>query len=419
MTRQHHPLVKSLLELKGNPRACIFMEPLWGIAYNLYAPFATLYMSHLGVADAQIGLLLSIGMAIQIVASLLGSVLIDKMGRRWSSLILGLLSWSIPPAILMLSQNFWWFLIAAVFSGIGMIESVAWNCLLVEDAEPSKLVDMYNWATISGLFAVFFAPLAGVMVRTLSLVTAMRFLYAFALVMMTTKTIALFFWSRETRQGLQRMRETQGVPYTRMLGQYQSIFKQILHNPATMQMLAIIVLIHITNLINNNFFALYVTKNVAVPEWIISYFPMVRSAVMLVFIFGIQHRISRYPIKRAMLGGLVLYMLAIGFLLLAPIVGTGMLAGYILLDAFAFALVWPRRNSLLVMNVEPQERARIYGLIYVLMIAFASPFGWIAGWLSEKNRALPFVLNLALHLACMVVLYRSRSLTGTNEDQTM
>ena len=418
MSRQHHPLVKSLLELKGNPRACIYVEPLWGIAFNLYAPFATLYMSHLGVSDAQIGLLLTIGMAIQIVSSLLGSVLIDKLGRRWSSLILGLLSWSIPPAILMLSQNFWWFLIAAVFSGIGMIESVAWNCLLVEDAEPGKLVDMYNWTTISGLLAVFFAPLAGLMVRTLSLVTAMRFLYAFALVMMTTKTIVLFFWSRETKQGMQRMRETQGVPYTKLLGQYRGIFRQIFQNPATMQILVIIVLIHITNLINNNFFALYVTKNVAVPEWVVSYFPMVRSAVMLLFIFGIQHRISRFPIKLAMLGGLVLYLLAIGFLLLAPIVGTGMLAGYILLDAFAFALVWPRRNSLLVMNVEPHERARIYGLIYVLMIAFASPFGWIAGWLSEKNRALPFVLNVVLHIACMIVLYRSRSLNETNPEPT-
>ena len=86
MTRKHHPLVQSLLELRGNPRACVFMEPLWGIAFHLYAPFATLYMYHLGVVDAQIGLLLTIGMSLQIVASLLGSVLIDKMGRRTSEI---------------------------------------------------------------------------------------------------------------------------------------------------------------------------------------------------------------------------------------------------------------------------------------------------------------------------------------------
>lgn len=411
MTRQHHPLIQSWLELKGNPRACIYSEPLWGIAFNLFTPFATLYMSNLGVSDAQIGLLLTIGMSVQIVTSLLFSVLIDKMGRRWSSLVLGLLSWSIPPVILMLSQNFWWFLAATLFNGFALIESVAWNCLLVEDAEPDKLVDMYNWVTISGLLAVFFAPLAGLMVRTLTLVTAMRILYGIAIVMMTAKTVILFFWSRETQHGLVRMRETQKVPYVKLLAQYRDVFRMILHSPASLQVLAIIGLIHITNLINNNFFALFATRNAAIPEWVISYFPIARSAIMLIFFFGVQRRVSRYPLKQAMIAGLALYLAAIGFLLLTPMIGSGMLVGYVLLDASAFALVWPRRNSLLAMSVDPHERARIIGLMYVLMIAFASPFGWLAGWLSEYNRALPFVLNAVLYVLCAIVLYRSKILT--------
>jgi MFS family permease len=417
MKRQYHPLIQSWLELRGNPRACIYVEPLWGIAFNLFAPFATLYMSHLGVSDTQVGLLLTIGMAVQILSSLLSSVLIDKMGRRWSAMILGLLCWTLPPAILMLSQNFWWFLAAAIFNGFAMIESVAWNCLLVEDAEPTKLVDMYNWVTISGLLAVFFAPIAGMMVRSLSLVTAMRIIYGFALIMMTAKTIILFFWSKETQHGLIRMRETRGVPYTQLLGQYRTIFRLIIKSPSTLQVLVIIGLIHITNLVNSTFFSLFATKNAAVPEWLMSYFPMVRSAIMLVFFFGIQNWISRYPIKQAMIAGIVLYLAAIGFLLLSPAIGSGMLIGYILLDAFAFALVWPRRNSLLVMYVDPHERARILGLMYVLMIACASPFGWLAGKLSEENRALPFVLNAVLYVVCIFVLFRSKPLTGI-EDKT-
>jgi MFS family permease len=164
------------------------IRPLWGIAFNLYAPFATLYMSHLGVTDSQIGMLLTLGMIVQIITSLLGSVLIDKMGRRWSALLLGLLAWTIPPALLMLAQDFWWFFVATLFGGIGLIESVAWNCLLVEDAKSEQLVDIFNWVTISGLLSVFFAPLAGLMVRSMTLVPAMRILYGFALLMMTAKT---------------------------------------------------------------------------------------------------------------------------------------------------------------------------------------------------------------------------------------
>ena len=37
---KNHPLVRALLELRGNPRACVFTEPLWGVPYNLYMPFA-------------------------------------------------------------------------------------------------------------------------------------------------------------------------------------------------------------------------------------------------------------------------------------------------------------------------------------------------------------------------------------------
>ena len=409
MSQAHHPLIQTWIDLKGNPRACIRIEPLWGIAYNLFAPFLTLYMSNLGVTDAQIGLLLTIGMIVQLITSLIGGILIDKMGRRLSSLVLGLLAWTVPPAIWMLSQNVWWFLAAAVFNGVNLIESVAWNCLLVEDAEQDKLVDMYNWVTIAGLLAVFFAPLAGLMVRVLSLVSAMRIIFGFALVLMTVKTVLLYFKSRETRQGRVRMEETRDVPFFKQLRQYRGVFRQIVSRRDTLVVLAIITLIHITNLINNNFFALFATSNAAVPDWFISYFPMVRSAVMLVFFFGIQNWISRFPLRQAMLVGLAFYLASIAFLLLSPIVGNGLLAGYILLDASAFALVWPRRNSLVAMHVDPLERARILGLLYVVMITLASPFGWMAGWLSEINRALPYGLNAILYAVCALILFRFRS----------
>ena len=412
MKRQHHPLIQSLLELRGNPRACVYTEPLWGIPFNLYAPFATLYMYHLGVRDAQIGLILTISMVFQIVASLLGTVMVDKMGRRLSTLVFDMIGWSLPAAIWMLSQNFWWFVAAAAFNSLFQVTTVSWNCLMVEDAEPSKLVDMYTWCTISGLLAIFFAPLAGIMVRTLSLVTAMRILYGITFVMMTAKFVILYFWSHETKQGLVRMRETSGVPYARMLAQYGGVFRQIFRTPATMQILVIIVLLNITNVVGGSFFSLFATQNAGVPEWVIAYFPMARAVIMLFFIFGMQHRMSRFPIKGPMIVGLALYVAAIGFLLLTPSVGRGLLAGFILLDAFAFALVWPRRDSLLVLHVDPHERARILGLLFVLMLAISSPFGWIAGWLSAVNRALPFLLNVVLYIVCAVVLLRSRPVSG-------
>ncbi len=59
-----HPLLTTLVGLRGNPRACVYTEPLWGIPYSLYVPFFTLYMYALGVNDQQIGFLISIALGV-------------------------------------------------------------------------------------------------------------------------------------------------------------------------------------------------------------------------------------------------------------------------------------------------------------------------------------------------------------------
>ena len=56
-----HPFISALTGLKGNPRACVYTEPLWGIPFNLYGPYVTLYMYALGLGDSRIGLVISIG----------------------------------------------------------------------------------------------------------------------------------------------------------------------------------------------------------------------------------------------------------------------------------------------------------------------------------------------------------------------
>ena len=89
-------MFRILKNLKGNPRICILIEPLWSIPYNLYLPYATVFMYALGIRDAQIGFLLSIGMVFQVAASFAGGVITDKLGRRLTTVIFDITSWSIP-----------------------------------------------------------------------------------------------------------------------------------------------------------------------------------------------------------------------------------------------------------------------------------------------------------------------------------
>lgn len=410
---RRHPLLRSLLDMRGNVRSCVYTEPLWGIPYNLYLPFATVYMYGFGIGDEKIGLLLSIGMVFQVIASLLGGIATDKLGRRTTTIIFDLISWSIPCLIWAFAQNFWWFFVAVVFNSMWQITNNSWNCLLVEDCPPKALVNVYTWTTISGLLAVFFAPLSGLLVERFSVQPVMRVLYLISFVMMTAKFLILFFCCKETGQGKIRMEETRHESVWTMLAQYKDVFLSILRNPATMTIMAIMVLINITTMLTSSFFGLYITQNLGLPDGLLSLFPMARAIVMLVFMFTVQPIINRMPFKKPMLWGLLLYVASMVVLLCAQGAGSAtmlLLILYMLCEAFGYALLMPRKDSILVLFVDPQERARILGLLYVVMIGFSTPFGWLGGWLAEINRMLPFLLNIVLYLIVGLVIARSHPL---------
>ena len=72
----------------------------------------------------------------------------------------------------------------------------------------------------------------------------------------------------------------------------------------------------------------------------------------------------------------------------------------------AAALVNPRKDALLQLNITAQERARLNALIMASTIALSSPFGYLAGWLSSLDRRLPFVLTLLLFITAMLIIGR-------------
>src|SRR5687767_154537 len=93
---RNHPLFQSLRELKGNPRITVLTEIMFGIPYNLFTPFFSVYMLALGLTDQQIGSIASLGLVLQIFTALLSGAIVDKFGRRLTLLVSDLLCWSVP-----------------------------------------------------------------------------------------------------------------------------------------------------------------------------------------------------------------------------------------------------------------------------------------------------------------------------------
>src|SRR5215510_8287167 len=186
-TSTTHPLVQSLLELKGNPRVTVLTEVMFGIPFNMYMPFFSVYMLAFGVTDQQIGSIASLGLVIQVFSALLSGAIVDKFGRRLTLFIWDVLSWSVPCLIWAFAKDIRFFIAAAVMNGLWRISHTAWTCLMVEDAEERHLVHIWTWIMIFAVCSAFFAPLGGWFVERYGLIPAVRGLYVFGLILLTAK----------------------------------------------------------------------------------------------------------------------------------------------------------------------------------------------------------------------------------------
>ena len=400
----------TLFEIKGNPRIALFTEGLWGIPYNLYAPYATLYMYALGVNDTQIGLILSVGMIVQAITALFGGVITDKLGRRLTTVIFDCIAWSIPCLIWCFAQNFWWFFAAAVCNGFVQVSTVSWNCLFIEDSEERHIVHLYAWAQVTGLVAVFFAPLARLLVAEFTMVVAVRWIYFFSFLSMTTKFLLLYFLGTETKQGYKRMEETKQTSILQLLAGYKDVFLKILRSPAMLFVVVFLMLYNIFTMVTNNFFGLYITQNLGVSEELVAIFPIARAAIMFAFILLFLNFFSRMQIRKSLTFGFCVYILSHLLLLLTPPDALWMIWLYTVTEAFSYALITPRKESLLAIFIDKEERSRAYALLYVMMIVVSTPFGWIVGALSSVNRTLPFILNIVLFGVAILLTLSSKTL---------
>ncbi len=393
-----HSLITSLRTFTGNPRGCVYTEPLWGIPYNLIAPYASVYMLALGLTDRNIGLVLSVSWGFQVFWALMSGAITDKLGRRKTTLLFDILAWSVPAVIWAFSQNIWWFLAAGIMNAIWRVTMNSWTCLRVEDAAHEQLVDIYTWIHISNLAAGFVAPLAGILVARYSLVPTMQALYLFAAVMFTLKAVFTYMMTEETTQGQARMVETREQSIFSVLGEYHGVVREVLQRPETLYTAGIMLITAIVGLINGSFWAILVTEKLNVPPENLSIFPFIKSAIALVFFFFVMPRLGKYDFKWPMFAGFLAFILSQLLLISAPEQGYVILVLSVFVEACAYAAVSPLLDKLIVLTIDPQERARVQSILYVGVILLTAPFGWIAGTLSSYNKNLPFLLNIVLLL---------------------
>jgi MFS family permease len=402
--RTRNPLLTSALALRGNGRACVYTEPLWGLSMMLVLPYASVYMLALGIGDEQIGLLATISMLSQVVFGLLSGVITDKLGRRLTTAVFDIVAWSIPCAIWAVAQNFWYFLVAAVINGAWQVTQNSWDCLLVEDVDRGEITKLYSLIKVAAEFSALFAPIAALLVSRFGLEPAVRLLYVNAFVIMTLKIWILYRWSTETATGRLRREQTRGVGIWRLLREYRGVLGLIVRSRGTIFSLVIAALVGAVALVNGTFWQVLVSQHLRVPDPLLPFFPMVRSLLSVVFFFTLIPRLTHgRHLQRPTLWGFLVYLAGQVLLVLIPAPAGGavwstyaLLGCCLLLDAFGAGILFMLAESLVALHVDQHERSRVMAIQRTCVMLATAPFGWISGWLSGMDRTWPFLLTCAL-----------------------
>lgn len=413
MARVRNPLIQLLLTIRGNGRACVYTEPMWGLSMALVVPYASVYMLALGLGDNQIGLLATVSMVAQMVCGLLSGAITDKFGRRLTTAVSDFIAFVIPCLIWAFAQNFWWFLIAAVINGAWQVSQNSWDCLLVEDVDRRTIPKLYSLIKIAADLSALFAPIAALMVAQFGLVPAVRILYLNAAFFMLVKLLILYKFSTETRMGVIRRAETKGVPLRKSLAGYGQVLRMIGRSKGSLFALFISALFSAVTLVNTTFWQVVVNKRLGVPDALLPLFPMVRSILSLVLFFTVIHWLTHaHKLRWPTMWGFIVYLGGQLLLVAIPVTDNAswstylLLAVCLLLDAFGMGVLFMLSESLVALHVDANERSRVMAIQRTVVMAASAPFGWISGWLSEVNRTLPFVLTSALLIIGVIATAR-------------
>ena len=259
------------------------------------------------------------------------------------------------------------------------------------------------------IFAVcsaFITPLGGWFVGRFGLIPAVRGIFIFGFIMLTAKFVTLYVYSHETVRGVQRMEETRQRSLISLLGEYRSVFGQLLHSRPILSALSLLVITNIYTVVSNNFWGVLFTGKLGFSNAQISTYVAIRSIIMTICFFVIGPRLTNLRRFRLPLGtGFAIFAMSQLLLVVMPAHAVLLLVVSVVLEAIAAALVSPMTESLMALSMESDERARVSAMVYVALILLISPFGWIAGQLSALNRSLPFALNTGLFAIGIVLVW--------------
>ncbi len=372
--------MRLLKDLPNNTRVCIFLEPLWAVFGTIIIFYAPLYMKELGVTEIQIGLIFSVNLYFSAMLQFFAGPITNKLGRKKTSFIFDLISWSIPMLIWAIAQNFWYFLIAYSINACSKIVAISWNCLVIEDVDPRKTSKVFGILNAIIYAGGAITPIFGMLMTKNGTIPTMRLIYILAFISMTAMFIIRNKLVNETEAGIDLINKHKDLNILQSIKNY---FKTVFGSIRNVKILPIILIYILTTMIlQMNFFqVVYLTDFLKFSTYAASYSPVITGIVALIFYFFAMPKLQSASNENNLVKSLFLCVIGSVMFVLVPQGNFILLVIALFLLAAGFITLITYRDATLMNRLGKYEKADMFSAIQTVTTIVCIPTGYLSGLL--------------------------------------
>jgi Na+/melibiose symporter-like transporter len=201
------------------------------------------------------------------------------------------------------------------------------------------------------------------------------------------------------------MQNAQGFNFIEIFDEYRRICVQLLKNPYTLLAFALMLFNNVQITLRNTFSAILLTKGLGLSEATIGLFPAIASAIMLFIYLFVMPTLGKLKVTRPLFWGFILSIVSNGIFVVSPQGKFYIAVVATIIGATGMAMIYPFVESLVANSINDEDRAKIMAILYVIVLGFSAPFGYIGGLLSAISPRLPFVLIMVTFSINLILLF--------------
>lgn len=406
-------------KLDGNALIYAETEPIWAIIAGLALYYFPMYMKDLGVTEIQMGLLNSISGFFGAFTAIVSGPIIDRYGRRTTTVIFNIFAWSFTMAIWAMAQNYYYFLIAAILNAFVKIPSISGNCLVVEDTPTNRRSYYFSFIILVNLASGLFTPITGIIINYLGLVSAMRLVYLLAFLITMSLFLMRYKKVKETKIGLRLMRNQREISIRKKVKDYCSAANCIIKNRLTLITFIIVLLINFQ--IGFGFFTIvYLSDVLLFPVSTISRLPVIAALTNLVVYFTLIPKLNQRDETFGLVIGIILSVFGAGTFITIGSNDYLLLFFSTVIGAVGNMIMFIFRDTLWSNVIDENQRTNILSECQAFISLLAVPSGILSGTLYRENPIIPFIIVFAVLIIALVFsIYASRIKRKTSKKKNI